>query len=132
MDLLSGLQRLDKELEKGLGQVFSWADLEQLRVDFLGRKGRRAQLRSQLSGLSPEERPAVGQMANEIKTRLLALLDGHRADLVAHQEAAALARFDASPPGRTPWSRPSHPTTLAQSDTCSLFYFIRFEVVSGS
>ncbi len=131
MDLLSVLQRLAPELEKGLGQVFSLADLEQLRVDFLGRKGRLAQLMSQLSGLSPEERPAVGQMANEIKTRLLALLDGHRADLEARQEAAALARFDASLPGRTPWSGSLHPTTLVQEEICAVFNSLGYEVVSG-
>ena len=45
MDLISALEGLVPELEKGLDQASSLEGLEALRVDFLGRKGRIAQIR---------------------------------------------------------------------------------------
>ena len=66
MDLISALESLVPELEKGLGQASSLDALEALRVDVLGRKGRIAQIMAQLPSLTPAERPAVGQTANSV------------------------------------------------------------------
>ena len=63
MDLISALEGLVPELEAGLAQAADLDALEALRVDVLGRKGRIAQIMSQLPGLAPESRPAVGQKA---------------------------------------------------------------------
>ena len=57
MDLISALEGLVPELEKGLDQASSFEGLEALRVDFLGRKGRIAQIMSRLPSLAPEQRP---------------------------------------------------------------------------
>ena len=61
MDLTAALESLVSELEKGLDQATSLEALESLRVDMLGRKGRIAHIMSQLPGLEPAMRPAVGQ-----------------------------------------------------------------------
>ena len=58
MDLITALEGLVPELERGLDQASSLEDLEGLRVDFLGRKGRLAQIMSRLPKLEPAERPA--------------------------------------------------------------------------
>ena len=73
MDLITALEGLVPELERGLDQASSLEDLEGLRVDFLGRKGRLAQIMSRLPKLEPAERPAVGQAANSVKERCNAL-----------------------------------------------------------
>ena len=105
--------------------------LEALRVDVLGRKGRIAQIMSQLPGLAPESRPAVGQKANSVKERCNALFEQRKAALEAGREAAALKRFDPSIPGRAPWRGSLHPTTLVMEEICGVFKGLGFDVASG-
>ncbi|MDD4700959.1 MAG: phenylalanine--tRNA ligase subunit alpha [Desulfovibrio sp.] len=131
MDLISALEGLVPELEKGLDQASSLDGLEALRVDFLGRKGRIAQIMSQLPKLEPEQRPAVGQTANSVKERCNALFEARKQALEAGREAEALKRFDPSVPGRAPWSGTLHPTTLVMEEICDIFNGLGFEIVSG-
>lgn len=100
-------------------------------MDVLGRKGRIAQIMSQLPGLAPESRPAVGQKANSVKERCNALFEQRKAALEAGREAAALKRFDPSIPGRAPWRGSLHPTTLVMEEICGVFKGLGFDVASG-
>ena len=131
MDLISALESLVPELEKGLGQASSLDALEALRVDVLGRKGRIAQIMAQLPSLDPAERPAVGQTANSVKERCNALFEARKAALEAGREAEALRRFDPSVPGRAPWRGSLHPTTLVTEEICQIFQGLGFDVASG-
>lgn len=131
MDLISALEGLVPELEAGLAQAADLDALEVLRVDVLGRKGRIAQIMSQLPGLAPESRPAVGQKANSVKERCNALFEQRKAALEAGREAAALKRFDPSIPGRAPWRGSLHPTTLVMEEICGVFKGLGFDVASG-
>ncbi len=131
MDLITTLEGLVPELEKGLDRASSLEELENLRVDFLGRKGRIAQIMAQLPQLAPQDRPAVGQAANRVKESCNALFDARKAALEAGREAAALARFDASLPGRAPWRGSLHPTTLITEEICDIFKGLGFDVASG-
>ena len=69
MDLLTELESLIPELEKGLDQASSLQEMEALRVEFLGRKGRIARIMSRLPDLEPAQRPLLGQTANRVKPR---------------------------------------------------------------
>ena len=131
MDLITALEGLVPELERGLDQASSLEDLEGLRVDFLGRKGRLAQIMSRLPKLAPAERPAVGQTANSVKERCNALFEARKSALEAGREASALARFDPSLPGRAPWRGSLHPTTLVMEEICGIFKGLGFDVASG-
>lgn len=131
MNLLNELDSLAPELERGLAQASSLSELEELRVTFLGRKGSLAQIMSHLPSLDPQERPAVGQKANEVKTALNALFDARKDALEAAHEAAALARFDPSLPGRAPWRGSLHPTTLVMEEICSIFQTLGYDIMSG-
>ena len=64
MDLITALESLAPELSSGLDQAFSLDALEALRVEFLGRKGKLAQIMGQLPSIAPEQRPEVGKKAN--------------------------------------------------------------------
>ena len=131
MDLITALEGLVPELERGLDQASSLEDLEGLRVDFLGRKGRLAQIMSRLPKLAPAERPAVGQTANSVKERCNALFEARKSALEAGREASALARFDPSLPARAPWRGSLHPTTLVMEEICGIFKGLGFDVASG-
>ncbi len=131
MDLLEQLQRLVPALEERLDKVTSAQELEHCRVEFLGRKGKVAELMSRLPELPPAERPVFGQTANKVKQALTELLEQRLARQEAEREAAFLARFDAGLPGRMPWRGSLHPITLAMEEVCSVFRSMGYEIVTG-
>ena len=131
MDLMTVLESLVTDLEAGLDRASSLDELEELRVDFLGRKGKLAQAMGSMAKLPPAERPAVGQKANSVKERLTALFDARKTALEAAREAEALKRFDPSLPGRAPWRGSLHPTTLVMEEICGIFNKLGFDIASG-
>ncbi|MBG3876052.1 phenylalanine--tRNA ligase subunit alpha [Desulfovibrio oxamicus] len=131
MDLLKELESLVPELERGLDQASSLTELEELRVAFLGRKGRLAQIMGRLPELSPEDRPRLGQAANGVKMALTERFEGRKGTLEAASEAAALSRFDPTLPGRAPWRGSLHPDTLVMEEICSVFRGLGYDIVTG-
>lgn len=131
MNLISKLESLTEKLEDGLKQVKNLPELEELRVAFIGRKGQLAQLMSNLKDLTPQERPAFGQKANEIKQKLTDLLEGHTQALKAQEESAKLSTFDPTLPGRKPWQGSLHPITLVMEEICAALENLGYEVISG-
>jgi len=129
--IINELESLVPEFEAGLDQASSLAQTEDLRIDFLGRKGRLAQIMSRLPELEPEERPAAGKTANSVKNRLQALFMSKKADLAGAKATADRSRFDPALPGRAPWRGALHPITLVMEEICSIFVGIGYDVVSG-
>jgi phenylalanyl-tRNA synthetase alpha chain len=71
-----------------------------------------------LGALPPEERPAAGARANEVKHALSALLDEREAELEGGRGAAA--PVDLSLPGRARWRGARHPVTLVIDEICDV------------
>ena len=59
------LEQIKSEAFAALGNVSLPADLENVRVRFLGKKGEMTAILKQMGSLSPEERPVVGPLAND-------------------------------------------------------------------
>ena len=131
MDLLEQLNALPAQLEEHLAQTSTEAELEAVRVDFLGRKGKLAELMAQMRNLTPEQRPAFGQAANAVKTSLIELFEARLAQQEQEREAAFIAGFDPSLPGRTLWNGSLHPITLAMEEVCSVFRNMGYEIAGG-
>ena len=131
MDLLTELESLIPELEKGLDQASSLQEMEALRVEFLGRKGRIARIMSRLPELEPAQRPLLGQTANRVKESLTAQFEAKKTALDNAEEADALARFDAGLPGRLPWRGSLHPVTMVMEEICTIFKGLGYDIVSG-
>lgn len=131
MDSIHALESLAPDLEKGLSQASSLQELEELRVAFLGRKGKLAQIMASLPQIEPDKRPLVGKKANEIKEKLGALFDARKAFLDKAAEEAALSRFDPTVPGRAPWRGTLHPITLVMSEVVSILENLGYDVATG-
>ena len=131
MNLLHELESLAPDLEQGLAQACSLPDLEELRVVFLGRKGKLAGIMTRLPSLPPEERPALGKVANEVKNRLTDLFESRKTALEEADRAEALAGFDPSLPGRLPWQGSVHPVNRVMNEICTLFADLGYEIVIG-
>ena len=69
------LQQLSAKSAAAIEQAQDYAALEELRVKYLGKKGELTALLKQMGKLSAEERPAMGQLANEVRAALEAELE---------------------------------------------------------
>lgn len=109
------------------------ATLEQLRVDYLGKKGQITALLKGLGQLSVEERPAAGAHINLVKQELQGLIGARRAALESASVAARLAQesIDVTLPGRGQSTGGIHPVTRTLERMEDFFSSIGFEVVEG-
>ncbi|MFW5731156.1 MAG: phenylalanine--tRNA ligase subunit alpha [Desulfonatronovibrionaceae bacterium] len=125
------LKSLVQEFKKTLNQASSLQEVEQARVELLGRKGRLARIMAKLPDLEPDERPAIGRMANEVKVELNTLLTARIKELETQSLEESLKLFDPTMPGRTPDAGSLHPVTRVMDDICHIFIRLGFDVVSG-
>jgi phenylalanyl-tRNA synthetase alpha chain len=106
----------------------SVADLEAVRVRYLGRQGALTQLLRALGTLPPDERPVVGAAANEAKRQLEALLDARLAEAEARETRARRAKdpLDLAP------GPPPHAGCIAHARRIvSIFAGLGFSVAEG-
>lgn len=64
------LEQIKKSSEELLKNAGSLKELEELKVKFLGKKGELTSILKMMGGLSPEERPKMGQLANEVRSKI--------------------------------------------------------------
>lgn len=109
------------------------ADVEQLRVEYLGRKGAVTELLKSVSALPAAERPAFGAAVNALKGRLAGLLDARRDTLSGAESARALEseRLDVSLPGRAPFAGRRHPLAQVFAEITDIFHGLGYTVAGG-
>lgn len=128
------LQRLDRIEERGLRALRDASDeeeLEEARVEFLGRNGALSEALGRIGEIPPEDRPEAGQKGNRIKQRLQAVHGERVEDLRrARREEESEAR-DLTLPGRREWRGGPHPVTRVIEEICDIFREIGFTRVGG-
>ena len=67
MDTREQLEQIRAEAEAAMENAASLQELDAVRVKYLGKKGELTAVLKTMGKLSPEERPKVGQMANEVR-----------------------------------------------------------------
>jgi len=129
-DALSTLRR---EIDERLAGHQEPDQLEQFRVEYLGRKGKLTELMKQLGKLEAADRGEAGRLVNELKQRATRAVD-------EGEEAAAAARIqhrlqseavDMSLPGVSYGNGRLHPLTLVQHEIESIFMRMGFDVATG-
>jgi phenylalanyl-tRNA synthetase alpha chain len=97
----SQLQALRQEAEGAIAQATALEQIEQLRINYFGKKGQLPQILREMGKLSQDERPRIGAVANEIKEALQTQLDSQRATLQTAQIQAQLEAetLDVTMPG---------------------------------
>ena len=127
-ELIGQLKELRSEGEAAVGGSGSAEALEQLRVEYLGRKGRLTGILRRLGELGQEERPVVGAEANRVKDALSALLDERAAGFAV---ADTGPRVDLTLPARRRWKGGIHPVTQVVDEICEIFRDLGFTRVAG-
>lgn len=130
---MEDLEAIATLASKAIESAETLAELEQLRVDYLGKKGSVTSLLKGLGKLSPEERPKAGEEINKVKQRIHGDIQ-QRKDVF---EAASLAKklaeesIDITLPGRSQSLGGIHPVTRTIERISAFFESIGFDVVEG-
>ncbi|KGG12021.1 MULTISPECIES: phenylalanine--tRNA ligase subunit alpha [Prochlorococcus] len=131
--LTDELDRLEQKAAKEIGQIAEEASLEKLRVDLLGKKGSLSKILGAMSGLSPSERPVVGQRANLLKNLLLDLISKRlkKIQSKALTELITKETLDVTIPAvGTPLGR-RHPLNSTKEEIIDLFCGLGYVVEEG-
>lgn len=127
------LSQLINQAQQAIFQAPDLATLEQLRVQWLGKKGVLTEQLKQLGHLPPEQRPQAGQAVNEAKRTLQQAIEVRRTALQSAQLATQLAaeRIDVTLPGRGQPKGGLHPITQILQRIEKLFVQIGFSIEEG-
>ncbi len=127
------LQALVSEAQAQVEQAEDLAALDQVRVGYLGKKGRLTEQLKSLGKLPAEERPQAGQAINQAKQALQGLIDARREALERQRLNTRLAeeRIDVTLPGRGQQTGGLHPVTRTLERIEALFASMGFTVATG-
>ena len=109
------------------------SELEAVRVQYLGKKGELTAVLKQMGKLSPEERPVMGQLANEVRAELEKAIEAQAAVLAEKALEAKLEAetVDVTIPGKRPQVGHKHPMYTALDEFKEIFINMGFEVFDG-
>jgi len=132
-DLESKLTALKEEATQAIASVDTLEQLEQLRVSYLGKKGQLSQVLRGMGKLSPEERPVIGALANEVKEALQENLEQKRQELQAAQIQAQLEAetLDVTMPGIYRPQGKIHPINSTIDRILDIFTGLGYTVATG-
>ena len=127
------LAKIEREALEAITAAQDPAALEELRVRYLGKKGELTALLKQMGRLSPQERPAMGQLANEVRAVLEETLEltSQKLDAQALEARLKAEAIDVTVPGRAPKTGRRHPMYLALDEIKDIFVGMGFTVLDG-
>ena len=133
---VEGLDNIDSivsEANEAIAAADTAKVLEDLRVKYLGKKGKVTELLKSLGALSKEERPKAGAAINIAKKSVQESIESKKSALNETERAEKLAgqKIDVTLPGRKKGMGGLHPVTLSTQRIESFFSAIGFSVVEG-
>jgi len=131
--MLEGLQSLTQAAVVKINSAQDLISLDQIRIQYLGKKGQLTEYLKSLSNLSAAERPQIGQAVNQAKEKIQAVLQVREETLRATELAAKLANesVDVTLPGRQLELGSSHPVTRTRERIELFFTQVGFTVEEG-
>lgn len=104
-----------------------------IKTRYLGRKGLLTDLLRGLKDVSPEEKPLLGKLSNDIKESLLEKIERALTNVESDERDRTLreGRIDVTLPGRGVRYGKLHPVTRVESEICDIFATLGFSVVEG-
>ena len=127
------LEKIRAEAMSSVTSASSLADLEDVRVATLGKKGTISALMATLGKMSPDERKAAGARLNAVKDEVAESIAARKADLEAKalDERLARERVDVTLPMRPETQGRIHPISQVMDELIAIFAQMGFEVAEG-
>ncbi len=127
------LETIRLEALQALDAVTNAAELDALRVRFLGKKGELTAVLKSMGKLSAEERPVMGQIANNVRAAIEEKIESTRVSLSARALEARLKAeaIDVTIPGEPVQLGHRHPMNKALDEAKDIFISMGFKVLEG-
>lgn len=131
--MLEKLDAIGSQALNDLKAVQTLEQLERIRVSVLGKKGALSEVLKGLGGVSAEERPRIGAVANEWKRKVEDALEARKSSLESALLEAQLRtdRIDTSLPARLPSRGAIHIVTQTTRRLLDVFSRLGFDVTTG-
>lgn len=131
---------MQKQLKNILEEVKAMANeasaldgVEEVRIKFLGKKGKLTEILRSMGSLNADERKEVGRLANEVRSEIETILEDKRTALKEIQKKAKFReeKIDVTEPGKILPRGVKHPITQTIDDMSRIFMNMGFELVEG-
>lgn len=129
----AALEAIRQKILVELQEVHDTQTLENIRIKFLGKKGELTAILKQMGKLSAEERPVIGQLANEIR----AFMEEHITERTAQlkkeltQQKLKEEKLDVTLPGKKGSIGKKHPLNLVLEEIEEIFLGMGFSIATG-
>ncbi|GAW92272.1 phenylalanine--tRNA ligase subunit alpha [Calderihabitans maritimus] len=127
------IEKIKEEADQAFRLAKSSEELNRLRVKYLGKKGEMTRVLRGMAHIPPEERPAVGQLANEVKNYLETVLEQRLQALKQEEKERRLAAetIDITLPGQRLLMGRKHPLTQVLDQIKEIFIGMGYAVAEG-
>lgn len=127
------IRRLNQEAREAIQAASGLEELKQIRVRFLGKKGLLTEILRGMGNLPPEERPIIGQLANQTRQELEALLGERERELLEAEKERRWQQeaIDVTLPGVELPHGHKHPLRQVWEEIEEIFISMGFEVEHG-
>jgi len=129
----NALQEIRERAAKAVEESAGLAEIEQARVELLGKKSELAGIMKKMGGLSPEERRDIGQIANTVRSEIEALIESRKAALAALATEVRMQaeRLDVTVPGTEFAIGGRHPLNIVLDELKEIFVGMGYEIAEG-
>lgn len=127
------LEQIKEKALSALENANAAQDIEALRIEFLGKKGQLTSILKQMGKLSPEERPVVGQLANQVRSFIEEKIEEKSGALRKALKDKKLKeeKLDVTLPGKVQKLGSKHPLSVVLDEIKDIFVGMGFEIVDG-
>ncbi len=131
--LLEMVEKFAAEAPVRIEQAANLDGLEELRLEYLGRKGRLTSILQGVKGAPAEERPLIGKQANLLKNKLAGLIEERKQELESQRAQSELegGRIDVTLPGSRRWAGSIHPLNQVHERVNEIFFGMGFALAEG-
>ena len=129
----TALETIEKNAFAELESAADLKEIDGIRVKSLGKKGELTNILKQMGKLSAEERPVIGQLANQIRADIEEKIEAQKSALEAKLLDQQLAgeTIDVTMPGKKQELGKKHPLTLVLDEIKEIFMGMGFDIAQG-
>lgn len=127
------LNNILQAAKEQLASAATLAEVNDVRVKYMGKKGEVTQILKGMGKLPPEEKKELGQAANKVRNEIEVLINDRMAEVKAAAKEAQFKaeKIDVTEPGKTVTAGVKHPVTITIEEISKVFMNMGFSIVEG-
>ncbi len=127
------LNNILQAAKEQLANAATLAEVNDVRVKYMGKKGEVTQILKGMGKLPPEEKKELGQAANKVRNEIEELINDRMAEVKAAAKEAQFKaeKIDVTEPGKVVPAGVKHPVTITIEELSKVFMNMGFSIVEG-